>query len=84
MDAHIPLISIPLENMGEAKLSGDLTVGVSTRRSKSLVIEDENTIPMEYISMTPKVDKKAIAAAIKNGEVIEGCHLKENINIILK
>lgn len=59
---------------------------VSFRRSKSVNIIDETTIPSEYIQteIVTKIDKKALGAALKGGELIDGAELKENFNIQIK
>lgn len=59
---------------------------VSFRRSEKLEIDEESSIPAEFISRTVaiKPDKTAIKAAIKAGQYISGCRLVENQNISIK
>ena len=59
---------------------------VSFRRSEKLEIDEESSIPAEFISrtVTIKPDKTAIKAAIKAGQYISGCRLVENQNISIK
>lgn len=59
---------------------------VSFRRSEKLEIDEESSIPAEFISrtVTIKPDKTSIKAAIKAGQYISGCRLVENQNISIK
>lgn len=59
---------------------------VNFRKSEKIEISDESQIPKEYMkeSVTYTPDKKAIKAAIKAGQAINGCCLVENQNIIIK
>lgn len=54
------------------------------RNTQSVNIIDEEKLPEEYlIPQPPKIDKKAISAAIKDGEKVAGAELvtKSSINI---
>lgn len=54
------------------------------RNTQSVNILDEDELPDEYlIPQPPKIDKKAISAAIKDGEKVAGAELvtKSSINI---
>ena len=54
------------------------------RDTQSVNILDENKLPDEYLTLQPpKIDKKAISAAIKGGEKVDGAELvtKSSINI---
>lgn len=61
-------------------------VAISQRTSKYLEIENEFDIPENYkdIQEVVKVDKKAITDAIKSGESVNGCELKERVNLQVK
>lgn len=51
---------------------------ISTRKSPaSLLIEDENLVPNEFviIKQTESIDKTAIKNLMKKGEVVKGCRL---------
>ena len=65
-----------------------VSAGVFTIRrgaSKSVEILDETAIPESYlIAQSPKVDKKAILAKLKEGETIEGAQLKESEYVTIK
>ena len=58
---------------------------VSRGSSKSCAITDEAKIPAKYfVPQPPKVDKKAILAALKLGEEIEGATLQESEHVTIK
>lgn len=59
---------------------------LSFRKSTSVVISDEKTVPNQYIKtvVTEKIDKKAIGDALKKGEIVNGCYLKESNNLQIK
>ena len=60
---------------------------LSLRRNTSCEIMDEALIPMEYMIEVPaefKADKKAMLAALRNGEKIAGASLKESYSVIAK
>ena len=58
---------------------------VSRRASKSCEISDEAAIPAKYlIEQQPKIDKKSILAALKEGAEIPGAKLKESESIMIK
>ena len=56
---------------------------VSFRKSTQVNIIDASAIPAEYIKTETltKIDKEALGAALKSGELIDGAELKENSNI---
>lgn len=53
-----------------------------------VVVDNEQAIPDRFLVVPdlppPAPDKKAIAAALKNGEVVEGCHLEQSQRIEIK
>lgn len=58
---------------------------LSLGASKSVNITDINQLPMEYLTpQEPKVDKAAIAKALKSGAEIEGAELVENPFITIR
>lgn len=64
-------------------------VGVSYRRSEAVVVDDMKKLTAcndgEYIVYKdPEPNKTAIKAALKNGDVIPGCHLEERQNMTIK
>ena len=73
-----------LNNTGKKKEQTTLFT-VSKGCSKSANITDESLIPAEYLIEQPaKVDKKAILAALKAGESIQGAEIKESEFITIK
>lgn len=63
------------------------TISVKTNPPK-VVVDDEKAIPSNFLvvpaPLPPSPDKKAIAAAIKSGEVVEGCHIEQSSRIEIK
>ncbi len=59
---------------------------LSFRKSTSVVINEDAVLPNQFVKkvITEKIDKKAIGEALKNGEVVEGCYLKESNNLQIK
>lgn len=73
-----------LNNTGKKKEQTTLFT-VSKGCSKSANITDESLIPAEYLIEQPaKIDKKAILAALKAGESIQGAEIKESEYITIK
>lgn len=68
-------VSVALE-MGELK-SLELPFGTISQRSKprALIVQDETAIPSDYWKATPKLDRKMLTAALKNGAAIPGADL---------
>lgn len=80
-----------LENnlLNAVNLFGEFVAGqftFKTRKSTVVEVEDVNGLPSKYkvVKVTEAADKAAIKAAIKAGETIKGCSLKENINLSIK
>ncbi len=63
------------------------TIAVKTNPPK-VVVDDEKAIPDLFLVVPdlplPTPDKKAIAAAIKIGETVAGCHLEQSSRIDIK
>lgn len=59
---------------------------VSFRRSESVEITDENSIPQELMiqAITFRPDKKAIKEHLKAGQAVSGCRLVESLNTQIK
>ena len=70
---------------GIEKLEGK-TISVKLTKSKSVDVYDMTSLPTDFHrqKITIEPDKVAIKEAINNGQVIEGAHLKENINLRIK
>lgn len=59
---------------------------VSFRKSESIEITDEASLPKDFVTetVTIKADKTAIKNAIKSGQEVSGAQLVENLNISIK
>jgi len=62
----------------------DLQVKVSSRKSKSLAIDDESKIAKKYWKPSPLLDKVAITKAIKDGVKVNGARIVEKSNLQIK
>lgn len=67
---------------------GDSILQLSTRRSESVSIEDEDKIPAEYWRRPPVpdmvVDKTELSKALKAGEEIPGASLSTKFSLVIK
>ncbi len=59
---------------------------VSFRKSEKIEIDEQSSIPKEYLTKTVSFapNKTAIKEAIKAGQEVAGCRLVENQNITIK
>lgn len=59
---------------------------VSFRKTQSVVVDNLDDIGVSYLRFktTREADKKAIADAIKNGEVVEGAHLEDGLSMTVR
>lgn len=58
---------------------------ISYRRTQSLNVTDIWKVPEEYVTIPdPVPDKRAITAALKAGEKIEGAELVDNMSMIVR
>lgn len=59
---------------------------ISTRKSTSVNVESLDQVPETFKNVKTEIvaDKRAIAEALKNGEVIPGCTLNENKSLQIK
>ena len=59
---------------------------VSYRRSQSVDVVDLAAIPAEYIKVKTETspDKMAIKEALKNGQIVAGCQLKETESLQIR
>lgn len=73
-----------VNNHGGKFVAGTFNVG--TRKSTAVVVDETvfNDARFETQVVTTKIDKMAIKAALKDGEVIEGAELVENINLSIR
>lgn len=63
------------------KLEGNLGNYLSTRRSTSVEIMDEEIIPEYFTKYKREIDKSLIKEEISKGNIVDGAMLKENINL---
>ena len=59
-------------------------IKLSTRKSTSIEITDENALPQEAFVIKREVSKTAIKELLEAGAAIEGASVKENISVIIK
>lgn len=57
---------------------------LSFRKSKSVIIDNLEKIPIEYTKTKVEADKTKIKKAIEEGEYIEGARIEENNNLQIK
>lgn len=58
---------------------------MSFRKSSSVVVDNEDSIPGGYlVEQKPKVDKTAIKKALNAGVEVAGCHLETKNNLQIK
>ena len=64
----------------------DATTKITFRKSQTLEIIDETKVPKKYKTqvVTTKIDKNAIKADMKNGDIIKGVELITNQNLQIK
>lgn len=62
-----------------------LTVALQ-KNPPSVFVEDENMVPEQYVNVEiiRKVDRKSLLQALKEGEVITGCTLKQSRSLRIK
>lgn len=59
-------------------------IKLSTRRSTSIEITDENALPQEAFVIKKEVSKTAIKELLEAGAPIEGASVKENISLVIR
>lgn len=57
---------------------------LSTRKSQSVEILDEDQIPAEFWVIKKEVSKSTISQAIKDGATISGAQLKDNVSLSIR
>lgn len=72
--------------LNAVKIFGSFNSGLhkfGTRKSSSVEVEDVNLLPNEFktIKITETANKTAIKEALKAGKEIEGCQIKEHLNL---
>lgn len=59
-------------------------IKLSTRKSTSIEITDEQALPQEAFVIKREVSKTAIKELLEAGAAIEGASVKENISVVIK
>ncbi len=60
-------------------------VSISYRNTPRVIVDDVLNLPPRFVRFAdPEPNKTEIAAAIKNGEEVNGAHLESNQSIIIK
>jgi predicted nucleic acid-binding Zn-ribbon protein len=67
-----------------ARLEGEMGRWISTRKSSSVEITDQDLVPPIFSKVTVSLDKSAIKAAIASGEEVPGARISENLNVTWK
>lgn len=78
-----------LKNLLQYTLNGEKfktgRCSISYRRSTSVVIDNEDLLPMDFKKVSYTPDKKMIKAVIEEHDItIPGAHLQENTSVIIK
>lgn len=73
-----------LQNALDGQKRKTATYSVSYRKSKSVAVDSEEAIPLEYWKASYTVNKTAIKDAISSGVYVPGAHLQDNVSVIIK
>lgn len=65
------------------KIDGEL-ITLSFRKSKEIIIDDENMLPTECIVTKTSVDKARVKALLVSGIAMGGAHIEEKMNLQIK
>ena len=80
-------LSTNLQACGIQKVEGP-GITVSFRKSSAVVVDEPGLIPSEFMRQPepppPVADKKAIADALKAGEVVPGAHIETRQNLQIR
>lgn len=68
------------------KIKGTIFTVSVQNNPPSVVIEDENIVPEQFVSVetVKKIDRKSILQALKDGEVIDGCSIKQTRSLRIR
>lgn len=74
-----------MQERGKISIDSPL-LRVTTRKSQAVITTNEALIPRQYMvhKETWAPDRKAIAAAIKDGQLISGAHIETRTNLQIK
>ena len=73
-----------LEAISDRKVSDALFTVAIQKNPKSVLINDESVVPEAYIRREPVIDKRAILDALKAGETVPGCELKQGESVRIR
>lgn len=74
-DSLRTIILSAMDRAGIQKIEGALATLSIRNTPRNLVVTDESLIPSEYFELKPKLDKKKLLEALKDGENIGGVEL---------
>lgn len=57
---------------------------VSYRKSQQVIVDNFDLLEPEYLKWKPEVNKTAIKEDLKQGVVVDGAHIEDKINTIIK
>lgn len=73
-----------IQATGLKKVKGNVFTITLVKSQSSLVIDDDNNIPNEYIKLNPTYNKSAIKDYLKSGGTFEGVKLVESESLRIK
>lgn len=74
-----------MAKVGKDKIKGELFNFTIAKNPPSLDIPDETRIPRKYfIKQEPKLDRKAVLAALKSGQKVRGAEIKQNTSLRIR
>ncbi|MGN7311509.1 siphovirus Gp157 family protein [Alkalicoccobacillus gibsonii] len=74
-----------LELAGKTKIKGALLTVAIQKNPPSLNVLDQSLIPQNYfVQLDPQLDKKALLAAIKEGQEIAGAEIKQGESVRIR
>lgn len=76
-------VKLAMESHGIEKIETDM-FRISFRKSESVLVDDVEVLPAEYVVLKKSADKTAIKKAIKDGKNVEGARIIANNNLQIK
>ena len=73
-----------LKAIGKTEIKGKLFTLKIQKNAPSVVIDDLNTIPKEYLKVVEEVDKKRIKEDLKNGLDVQGARLQSSESLRIR
>jgi len=81
---RLEMIALQVIQSKGTRLDGEMGRWISTRKSSSVEITDQDLVPPIFSKVTVSLDKAAIKAAIASGEEVPGARISENLNVTWK